>query len=66
VDTISPFVGMPWLSNGDLGIVLSAKNLAAEVEIWAIVSGVMNVGGFLVGNAKPVLAMIQIDVKYEV
>ena len=57
---------MQWLSNGNLGIVSSAKNPVAEVGIWVIVSDVMNVGGSLVGNAKAVLAMSLIDTIHEV
>lgn len=57
---------MLWLSNGNLGIVSSAKNPVAEIGIWVIVRDVMNVGGSLVGNAKPVLVTSLIDVIYDV
>lgn len=66
MDTISHFVGTPWLNSGDFGIVWSAKNRVVEAEIWAIVSDAMSVGGSLVGNAKHVLAMILIDLNHEV
>jgi len=57
---------MRWSSNGGSGIVWSVRNRAAGAEIWDIVSDVLDVGSFSVGNVKLVLAMILIEIEYGV
>jgi hypothetical protein len=54
------------LNNGDIGIVWNVRNRVVGVEIWDTVSDVMDVAGFLVENAKLVLAMILIEIDYGV
>ena len=54
------------MNSGDFGIVWSVRNPVVGVEIWDTVSDVMDVAGFLVENAKLVLAMILIDIEYGV